>query len=1011
LATIRFALKRLAAQRLLALALIVTLAFSIGVLVAGPIYADASREAILSSELHESGPTVKNIRLVKSSFIGPFDYRQADRDAERSLATIPLSSLVRQGLSGNTEFRTAERSVSVPMLFRTGYQDHLLIRGKPAQALDEVVLFSFTARDLGVGIGDTVTATGGSGKAVPLLVTGLYPKAPPQSDFWYGGQSPFPPPDSEAPYPVLMSQQTFLSLVQRLGSTPQYVWDAFVDYDNVSFDQFRQIATQAGNLSFPEGSPLAGTVPSTGLPTLLDLVEKRTANLRVPVYLVVFQIGAVALAVLAGVASLALSRQSFELAVLRSRGFTKRKLIGAQVVQTVATAAVGYPLGLLIGLGLAKLATNSNGPPPPGTRYPLELSSTALTAGALGAIAGAVILVLLSLPVISRTVIEERRALSREARPLLARVPVELFVLPLGIAAFYEVKTRGFLPLAQSGSLDPLVVLAPTLLLFAASFFVLRLLLYGLRGLEGPLGGTKSLPVYLAGRRLGRSPGTSFAISLLLVLAIGLLVVSSSYRATVIRNHEDSAHQAIGADWQLQVAPPDHPLQAIGRLPERSTPVLRTSPSLEGTFSLPPTTLAIDPDTYPSGGWWRSDYASESLDKLMGDLGNVATGLRLPPGTTGLTLCYNTATRGIAGLDLGAVLSKPGADSTTSIFGPIGKGSGSVSVSTNGATELLSLFISRPSVGNLPHVIRIRLDLDAEGANPGPVDLGGFQGMAWRGSAARIQSSDSGATVTITPGAGTVVGGIIPPEQPLPVLATAGIAPSGGTFQATLGGERLQFQVVDRIRGFPTTIGDSMVAPIGPLLTRIERVGERSLSVSEVWAMGDQSPRAAVGRAGFIPGDQQNAQEIVALLSQLPQSLAVGMNFTAAAGGMGLVIIGVSVGLYFTQRRREFEFASLRAMGSKRRQLSAVLLTEQGAMIAFAVAAGGALGYAIVRLMMPYLGKSIGSAFPLPVLVLDWRWLGIYGVAVLAATAVGLILALQALVRSSVTSVLRGEAE
>ena len=73
---------------------------------------------------------------------------------------------------------------------------------------------------------------------------------------------------------------------------------------------------------------------------------------------------------------------------------------------------------------------------------------------------------------ISRTILEERRQLSREARPLLARVPVELFVLPLGVAAFYEVKTRGFLPVSQKGSLDPLVVLAPTLLLFAASFLV-----------------------------------------------------------------------------------------------------------------------------------------------------------------------------------------------------------------------------------------------------------------------------------------------------------------------------------------------------------------------------------------------------------------------------------------------------------------------------------------------------------------------------------------------------------
>ena len=49
MATIVFLLRRFLAQRLLGVAIVVTLGFSIGVLVAGPIYADASREAIWSS--------------------------------------------------------------------------------------------------------------------------------------------------------------------------------------------------------------------------------------------------------------------------------------------------------------------------------------------------------------------------------------------------------------------------------------------------------------------------------------------------------------------------------------------------------------------------------------------------------------------------------------------------------------------------------------------------------------------------------------------------------------------------------------------------------------------------------------------------------------------------------------------------------------------------------------------------------------------------------------------------
>ncbi len=91
MATLRFLLKRFAAQRLLGLAVVVTLAFSVGVLVAGPIYADAAREAILSSEVAGAAPTVKNARL---QVFGDdsFDWEAADAGDHRSDRTRSRSS-------------------------------------------------------------------------------------------------------------------------------------------------------------------------------------------------------------------------------------------------------------------------------------------------------------------------------------------------------------------------------------------------------------------------------------------------------------------------------------------------------------------------------------------------------------------------------------------------------------------------------------------------------------------------------------------------------------------------------------------------------------------------------------------------------------------------------------------------------------------------------------------------------------------------------------------------------
>ncbi len=249
----------------------------------------------------------------------------------------------------------------------------------------------------------------------------------------------------------------------------------------------------------------------SGLDTLLDLVRQRIADLAVPILLVVFQIGAVTLAVLAGVGALALTRQGFELAVLHSRGFRRGVLLTAQAVQAVFAAIVAFPLGLLLGMALAALASTANGPDLPGVSFPIRLNVHGRAARCSSPPSSArCILLGLSIPYVSRTILEERRAASREDRPLLARVPVELFVLPLGVFAFLQLRT-GTGPEAGSGEIDPLILVAPTLLLFGGSFLALRLLLLVFRALDSRIGRSRHLSRYLAGRRIGRSPGTGFA--------------------------------------------------------------------------------------------------------------------------------------------------------------------------------------------------------------------------------------------------------------------------------------------------------------------------------------------------------------------------------------------------------------------------------------------------------------------------------------------------------------------
>jgi hypothetical protein len=1009
-ATLRFLLKRFFAQRLLGLAIVVTLGFTIGVLVAGPIYADAAREAILSSAVTTAPTTVKNVAF--QTYGNPsYDYEKADATLRDSVSSLPVGKIVPQG-RGTVRLQGPDGAapLSMTVLFRDGATDHLPYRGDPPQGAGEIALPGGVSRLLGVDVGGSVTAIGPTGETADLTLVGRFDPPDRNDPFWFGDQTPFPPPDSTDLPPALMDKAGYLEVAPSLGVTSEYVWDVYLDMMGVPFVEAQHLPAEIQHIAdelrrTPEFTQLRVT---TGLDTLITLVKQRVQDLRVPIYLVVFQIGAVTLAILAGVGSLVLSRQSFELAVLRSRGFSGGKLLSAQAIQAVFTAIVAFPVGLVIGMGLAKLASNANGPSLPGVLFPIGLSTFALVLGAVGAAVGAVTLLVLSIPHVRRTILEERRLLSREDRPLVSRVPVELFVLPVAIFTFIELRGSAVKSTSARDQLDPLVLLTPTLLIFALSFLALRLLLWFLRRLDRPVAKTKSLPTYLATRRLGRSPGTSFATSLLLVLAVGLLIVSTSYRAIVLRNHEDTAHQQVGADWNVQIAVPKDPLRAVSSVPEDSVAVVRSQPVFDnpGRFTLAPTVLAVDPQRYADGGWWRSDYSDTSEDDWLDAI--TVQDFGIPVSSEDFSADVTT-TADAAGLQLQVTYETGDAHVLTASAGALTEGTKTYRATLDGAERVLSITFLEEGIGEVPD----QLDLTLANVSAGdPIDLSSWAPLRWRGSDGQVQSAGGGAAITIQTGAGHVVGGIAPPMQPLPALISPEISRSQGTsFSATVGAQRLDFRQVALADAFPSVLGEFVVVSSPALIEASARIPEPGLALNEVWAMGDRDPRPALRDAGLIPGPTQAAGPIIAALAQLPQSLAVGMNFATAVGGLGLVVLGVAVGLYFAQRRREFEFASLRAMGTEPKQITRVLMLEQGLMIAFAIVAGAAIGFGILRLLMPYVGRSIGSAFPPPILVFDWPALAISLSAIIAATAVGLIAALRALLRSSVTSVLRGEAE
>lgn len=1014
--------KRLVAQRLLTLAVVVTMAFAIGVVVAGPVYTAGSERAILTGQLAQSDVSLKNLRL--SAYSGPgFVEAAADREVRKIAQGLPSTGVLRQGESTQFIF-TGEKGTNQTFLgFRDDAFRHLGYTGRAPVAVDQIAIPQELASTLG-GIGSKVTlATGEHGaRAVTLEVTALY--RPPKDDeqFWFGDGTIFPQPGNPASpptLPILTTASGFGWITQRLGVVAGQIhdWDVYLDLNGLSLSQIQAllpaIHASAGQLAGVPG--VENVNAQTGLDTLTQLVAQQVGQAKAPIYLVVFQIAAVALAVLAGVASLALSNQSFELAVLKSRGFSRRQLLYAQFVQAGLSAVVALPLGLALGLVLARFGRSSHGPYVPGSSFPIDLGAAGVIAGVVAALVAVGLVVLVSLPHVSRTVIEERREASREGRSFLTRFPVELVIGPIGIFAYLEARSRGLGANVTTGSIDPLLLLAPTLLLFAASFAFLRLMAWGLRGADGLIGRIRRVAAFLAGRRLGRSAAMSFATALLLVLITGLLAISSSYRATILRSHQDQARQQLGADWQVQTDTQYQALAAMRRLTGPTTPIYSGAVDMTGGFGgSNAVVIGIDPATYQRGGWWRSDYANQPLPDLLAELRQPPAGYALPAGATELTARVLTPSSMPAGYRLVAMVERPDGTVVRGMDSTLRHGTATYRGTLTEGDRLLSLVIERPGLKIPPRSVSLTVDSLAAGGTP--IDLSGWVPLRWLSSDAKITPAGPGGGIhlLIATGTGDSVGGVAPPTTPIPVLASSSVvSASGSTFDGLISGVQLRFTVVGTPSGFPSSPTNQpfVVLPEASLYEALLRVPEPSDGMNQVWAMGPDNPAPSIARAGITVDNVQSAARLEQAMSLNAQSLAIGMHFTASAGGMALVVIGVAASIFFGQRRRRFEFAALRALGTRRAQMIAALALEQAAMILIALGAAAALSYGLLRLMMPSLGPSITSTFPQPVLVFDWQALLAFAIAVGAAATISLVFSARALLAASVTSVLRGEVE
>jgi ABC-type antimicrobial peptide transport system permease subunit len=1016
MAMLRFLFRRLMAQRLLALGVVLTMAFSVGVMASGPIYTDASRESILTSTIATATVPTKNVRV--DLYGDPtFDLERADTEVRQAAKGLPVHEIVSQGQATVRVGPEGAPGTSVPMLFRDGSEDHLTFLDGRAPHEREIALPSGIADSDALHVGDDVEVLGPSNEGATLSVSGIFePPAAPTDPFWFGEDTPFPFGNSEEPVPVVVDRSTATDLAGRIDLTTHFVWDVYLDLTGLTYAQAQDVSDRyvafgnAIDQSVTGGTQAAHV--TSGIAVLVARVQRSVADLRVPILLVLAQILVVTLVVLAGVGVLLVTRQSFELAVMHSRGFTTRSLLAVQGLQAVLAAAIAFPFGIAIGTLLARFAGATNGPRPDGSGLQIHLSAGSLAFGAVTAAVGAIVLALPSIPATRRTILDERRQTSREGRPALSRAPLELIVLPVGIFALAQLRGGVAAATAGEGSIDPLLLFGPTLVILGASFLVVRAISWGLGALDGRIGRSRRLSTYLAGRRLGRAPGVAFASAILIVLSVGLLFIATSYRATTLQNHADAAHAFVGTDRVVGVGAPASGPEGFGRpLPDHMSAAAQVSlTGFHGSYTNGPDGLAVDPATFADASWWRSDFADEPLATLMDRLRPPPIGAEVPAGSHDLSVTIDApfAARGYA---FRASYVRADGEIVTTEPTTVSEGRHTYVVATPGATRLLSLTFNRPSAAGAD-AVTMRIAVTTADGRPVPLD--GWTGLETSGSTGDVAADGDAWRFTGHFAIGSQIVGLQPKPAAVPAIVSSDV---GGQepldVDLQVGPTVIPVHVVGTADAFPSfTPGTAFVILSGPALFDLEgAVPDTVERVDQVWVRGGGEPTAAIEAAGLPVTGELSATQIEGQLAEAPQSLAVGLDAAAAIAGLGLVIAGVTATLYFAQRRREFEFASLRAMGAGATTVRDTIAREQIALVGVASLAGIALGYAVLRLASAPLLDAVNTTFPTPVVVVDVRAVAVALVVIGVAAAAAAAAAARAAIRAPITAVLRGDPE
>lgn len=265
------------------------------------------------------------------------------------------------------------------------------------------------------------------------------------------------------------------------------------------------------------------------------------------------------------------------------------------------------------------------------------------------------------------------------------------------------------------------------------------------------------------------------------------------------------------------------------------------------------------------------------------------------------------------------------------------------------------------------------------------------------------------------------------PARPLPaaVATDAYLRDSGSrvgsVVEVPVGGQPVKVRIVRAVRALPGPPAGQETAPAGLLadFTALNAaLADRDaapLPADEWWLRpapgADTRVVAALRARPDIEPEQVLARdELAEELRHAPLGLGPQAALAAAAvAAVALAAVGFAVHAAGAARERAGEFAVLRALGAPRYQQARTTAVELGVLLAWALAAGAALGTVLTRAVVPLIILTEQADRPVPPVLVELPPGQVAALLAAVAAAVLLVVAATGLRRGDPVRALRGQ--